>query len=625
MSAPLAALRDRGFLSPLDLHLAEMLARIARDGRDEVRIAAALVSRQIAQGDVCLDLRQPPVAVDEAGEPIAGSSWPEPERWIGLLRSSRLVDDLGGAATNDEEGRRPLVLDPAGRLYLRRYWVHQKELADALRDRARALPEPADPGRLRRSLKELFRDDGGVPPAAVLWQRAAAVTAALRGLTIITGGPGTGKTSTVVKILALLVEQAIACGRGPLRIALLAPTGKAAARLTGSIREARGKLDCDDAIRDAIPAAAATIHRCLGASGGGGRFRHHAGNPLVADMVVVDEASMVDLALMNRLVAAIPARARLILLGDRDQLASVEAGSVLGDLCDREAMRGGYSAAHLARLREHGVELPVKVGAGGLRDSIVELVHSYRFDERSAIGRLAAAIRGGAVDTALEGLSTSGSGEVSWIAAPAGGRLHDSARQRIVEGFGAHLGRGTPAEALAALDRFRVLCAHRKGPDGVESVNALVEALLREERLLEERGSTYRGRPVVITRNDYSLGLFNGDVGVIVPDPADRERRIVVFPGPDEKLRELSPTRLPAHETAFAMSIHKSQGSEFDEVLVLLPEKISPVVTRELLYTAVTRARRRVAIHSTREGIEAAIRTVTQRASGLRDLLWNRS
>jgi exodeoxyribonuclease V alpha subunit len=345
----------------------------------------------------------------------------------------------------------------------------------------------------------------------------------------------------------------------------------------------------------------------------------------MADMVVVDEASMVDLALMNRLVAAVPRRARLVLLGDRDQLSSVEAGAVLGDLCDAEALGRAYSSPHQSDLKTlGGINLPSSQPLAretGLRDSIVRLTHSYRYGEQSGIGRLAAAIREQRGADALAILESDEFPDVARVDPPAGGALHATLEQRVVAGFRAALEDAEAAAALRALDGFRVLCAHRRGPFGVETLNARIVEMLREAGLVRHGDGHYPGRAILVTRNDYTLSLFNGDVGLVVPDPDDRERLAVVARAPGGGVRLVSPARLPSHETAFAMTVHKSQGSEVDELVLVLPEK-SPVVTRELLYTAVTRAKKSVLVQASREAIEEGIRIETRRASGLRDLLW---
>jgi exodeoxyribonuclease V alpha subunit len=621
----LEQLHAAGYLGPLDLRFAEALARIARarsgaEPHPEALLAAALASRQMADGHVCVDLAAPPLVTDDAGTPLSGLRWPAPEAWRAALEKSPFATVAG---LDDEPPATPLVVDAAGRVYLQRFWCHQRELARALRERAARTFEVRSVERVRRELVRLF------PPSdpSFPWQRAAALTAIRRGLTVVTGGPGTGKTATVVRILALLFGEAVAAGGRLPRAALVAPTGKAAARLAESVEAALPGLPVDPALRELLPRAASTIHRALGTVGSTApRFRHDADNPLVADVVVVDEASMVDLALMNRLVTAVLPTARLVLLGDRDQLASVEAGAVLGDLCDPAALGAGYSARHVEDLATlGGIDLPRPAASGaaaGLRDAIIRLVHSYRYGERSGIGRLAASIREGDADEALRVLDSDEFRDVSRVEPPRSGGLHEACERSIADGFRPVLENADASAALRAMDGFRVLAAHRRGPFGVEALNARILEILREEGLLDDGDAHSRGRAVLITRNDYTLSLFNGDVGLIVADANEPGRRVAAFAGPDGRVRSFSPARLPTHETAFAITVHKSQGSEVDGVLLVLPET-SPVVTRELLYTAVTRARRHVTIQATREAIARGIRAETRRASGLRDLLWS--
>lgn len=628
-----AELRAAGVLSPLDEQFALTLARLAGERDPSVVLAAALASRQVGLGHTCLDLRRltaERTLGTESSETATDVRWPELERWYAALRASKLV----GTPDAPDEAT-PLVLDAHGRLYLRRYWSHEQRLATAIRARAGdddtqsggarddeleaaldrlfppAAPAEAPPppssarpraGRDDRQLAlQLDVPSSNAQPAASIGrgddaQREAARTAATRRLCVISGGPGTGKTSTVVKILALLAEQRLRAGEPPPRALLLAPTGKAAMRLTESIRDAKAKLDCDENVRAAIPEASSTIHRALGViEGSTTRFRHHRDNPLPADVVLVDEASMVDLALMARLVDAVPDEARLILLGDKDQLASVEAGAVLGELC--------------AEPRDDGP----------LGRCIVHLTRSWRYRPGSGIEALARAINAGDAARALAIVADPAHPDVTRVDPARDQALSPALEGQVMEGFAPYFEASSPSERLRALERFRVLCAHRRGPHGVETANAEIElALSAAGRIERGGGATYTGRPIIVTRNDYQLELFNGDVGTIVESDG---RKLAFFLAADGEPRLLSPARLPPHETVFAMTVHKSQGSEFDRVAVLLGDRPSPLLTRELLYTAVTRARQSVVLHATEEVIAAAVARPTDRASGLRDAL----
>ena len=597
--ARLEAFRLRGVLSDLDVQFARFVARAARDESDDLVLAAALVSRQVDRGHVCADLAELagravlPADDDDpdAGPPVFA---PSLARWRAALEASGVVG----------QGR-PLVIDGAGRLYLERYWRHECALAAALLERAR-VEMPVDEARLRGDLARLFPDDRERPS----WQQVAAATAVLRGLCVVSGGPGTGKTSTVVRVLTLLAGQA----DRPLRIGLVAPTGKAAARLQESIRAARATLPIDDAIRGRIPDETSTIHRLLGVRRDSTAPRHGPDRPLAIDVLVVDEASMIDLALMARLVAALPPAARLVLLGDRDQLASVEAGAVLGDVCGPAP---GFSAAFRARVeRIIGTPLPAgRVTTSPLADAIVLLVKSHRFDARSGIGRLAAAVNRGAAVEAGSLLADPGFPDVE-RAEGADDELVRVARA----GYAAHHERvrsgASPGEVFEGFRAFRILCAHRRGPRGADGLNARLAAAL---------GGTdewYAGRPVLITQNDYALRLFNGDVGIALPDPEADGRLRVCFEGDEGRVRRIPPVRLPPHETTYATTIHKSQGSEFARVLIVLPPDDSRLLTRELLYTGITRARQAVTVWGDERVLGAAVERRLVRSSGLRDALW---
>jgi exodeoxyribonuclease V alpha subunit len=613
-------LRDR-VLSPLDLHFARALGRMGGDERRETLLAAALVSRFVRNGHVCLDLPRfvaAPDLVDDGGEMLE-MEWLDADRWLDGLRNSPLVsgDD------NDEE--RPLVLDHRGRLYLRRYWEHQGAVVKAIRDRVMVSDSSIDAAWLRPALDRLFpsvASAGGEPD----WQRVAAAVALLRSFCVISGGPGTGKTFTVVKILALVMEHAIRRGRRPPRVALMAPTGKAAARLSESIRRAKVGLPVDDAILDLIPEDASTIHRSLGSfRGSATAVRHDRGNPLLADVVLVDEASMIDLALLRRLLDAVAPRAGVVLLGDKDQLASVEAGAVLGDICnsgERVEYSTGWTELLCNLTGEPLSPSSQAASTTGIGDCIVQLRRSYRSASAPAIGELANAINTGDADATLRLLDSSDVPYVDLHEPGPKNALSPALRRQVIEGFGTYLRLDSPAAQLRELDHFRVLCAHRRGLRGVEAINPLVEEALADKGLIDLKTTAYLGRPVLVVENDYQLNLFNGDVGVIGREAAAGDLRLVYFDAGAGRERKLSPSRLPPHETAYAMSVHKSQGSELDRVAVVLPDAVSPVLSRELLYTAVTRAREAVSLHATRQIIRETVSRRVERASGLREALW---
>jgi len=584
----------------LDAHLARLLTRLNGDADPLLGLAARLVCSATSQGHICVSL------ADAAGGP---ESAPPLSVWCEALRRHPVVGRPGDYA--------PLILDEADRLYLYRYWAYEHDLALDLQARVADDPADVDLRRLRAGLDRLF------PAAADAAdrQRVAAAVAALKRFTVISGGPGTGKTTTVVRILALLLEQAAS----PLRIALAAPTGKAAARMQEAIRASRETLPVDPRVRDAIPVEATTIHRLLGVRPGSVTFRRDRDDPLPVDVLVVDEASMVDLALMAKLVRAVPRAARLILLGDKEQLASVEAGAVLGDICGDSP---GFSPGFGRRVIEAtGQDLADLTGAaphdGGapIRDAVVQLTRSYRFGRDSGIGRLARRVNQGDGPGALDLLTGGACADIAWRSLESPRDLPPRLAE-VAAPLGAYLAARTPEAALAALDQFRVLSAHRAGPYGVDALNEHIAACLEARGALHSRNPWYHGRPVLITANDYNLQLFNGDLGIALRDAAADGKLRVFFRAADGRPRGLPPARLPEHETAFATTVHKSQGSEADEIVLILPGQASPVMTRELVYTAVTRARTRVELWGTRAVFEAALGRRLARSSGLRDALW---
>ncbi|MDX2052343.1 MAG: exodeoxyribonuclease V subunit alpha [Polyangiaceae bacterium] len=623
MSQVLEQLARSGYFSSLDLHCAKALAKLVDGVTEPVLLALALASRQTREGHVCLDLTEfagTPI-FDPEGQSLADARWasldlwakafrwPTSEVWHSALNSSPLVGDAAA--------RTPFVLQGT-RLYLRRYFEHEQRLAEMLQARV-ASRGTTNHGVLERAqVDRLFGPIG----AELDRQRLAAVLASLQPLLVITGGPGTGKTATVVKVLALWAEQARRQNNAQFAVKLLAPTGKAAARLVGSVQRAKAALPVDADIQALIPEDASTIHRALGSIGGSSTdFRYNRENPLPVDAVVVDEASMVDVALMRRLVEAVPLNARLVLMGDRHQLASVEAGAVLGDI-SAGAGSLNYSAGLRDILLPFVGELPKGVGsASPMSDSVVELTRSYRFQGQSGIGNLASAIREGNVGGALEVLEAEEFSDVSWVDLSDPARLAKALAKPVRDGYRPFCKATEPLAALSALEEFRVLCAHRRGPYGVLTLGPIIEDILRHAGMIQRSGRWYAHQPILITRNDYQVGLFNGDIGVVLPTAARGTPR-AHFLAQDSKVRDLAPSRLPAHETVFAMSIHKSQGSEFDHVVLVLPEATSPLLTRELLYTGVTRAKKRVTIVGAGASLRAAVERPVRRVSGLREALW---
>jgi len=599
----------QGF-SELDIHFARFLARVTGDDSPELFSAAALTSNARSRGDICLDLSSELKMQAHDGGAEPNTSF-DPDNLRTVLEKSPAVGRPGDY--------KPLILD-GSRLYLYRYWEYEDILAKDLKSLSSRLLK-TDGGLLRQKIARLF-------PRGSLGQKQAAVIASLKQVTVIAGGPGTGKTSAVARTIALLNEQA---GTGPragshekaLHTALAAPTGKAAARLQESLRSEIGGIDCDAATRSAIPLEASTLHRLLGWGPRG--FRYNRSNRLDLDLVVVDEASMVDLALLSRLVQALPAHCRLILLGDKDQLASVEAGAVLGDICGTE--RKSYSREMQSCLAEvlgkdvHENEQRL-APVTGIADCIATLDESFRFGPDSVIGTLSRAINAGESEKA-QAACEAGS-QAQWHNLPDFRRLASELKGPVLECFGPVLKSPGPEDALRNLNSFRILSALREGPFGVRALNETVREILRAAGLISPTlygGRFYKGFPIMVTSNNYSLDLYNGDVGIIWPDPQNRRQLRAFFSAPGGT-RSFPLLSLPEHEPVYAMTVHKSQGSEFNRVLIVLPDRDTPVLTRELVYTAVTRAREHVEIWAKREIFSAALSRRIERSSGLREALW---
>jgi exodeoxyribonuclease V alpha subunit len=555
---PLRAFNDAGVLSAADVHVARRLARLGGcEGDDAILLALALAARAPRLGHVLVDLAtiRETVAVDTE-EPIdlAALPWPDPATWRETVATCPLVGDADD---------RPLRLE-GDHLYLDRYWREERAVARALGARAATAPDVA-----------------AVPDAALARLGAQDAAPALAGrLAVIAGGPGTGKTTLVARVVAALEEQ-----DDRLLVALAAPTAKAAVRLREAVHDEARALPVDDAVRARLLAlGASTLHRLLGSRRDSrSRFLHHAGNRLPHDVVVVDETSMVSLTMMSRLLGAVRDDARLVLVGDPHQLSSIEAGAVLGDV----------------------------VEAARLTDRVVVLERVHRFG--GAIAALADAIRRGDGDAAIAALQDGGE-HVVWLPvdaaqeddlAPVREAATATGRAVIAAARG-----GDAAAALDALGAFRLLCAHRRGPYGVSTWTALVERWLAGE--IDAAGGRlrdYPGRPLLVTANDYDLNLFNGDTGIVV---AEDDRLTAAFEN-----RVVRPDQLGSVETMYAMTVHKAQGSQFATAAVVLPPPSSRILTRELLYTAVTRARDRLVVAGTEAAIRAAIDRPAARASGL--------
>ncbi|ARG61568.1 exodeoxyribonuclease V subunit alpha [Mycobacterium kansasii] len=560
----LRSFNEAGVLDLADVHVAQRLCALGRETDDRVALAAALAVRALRGGSVCVDMS----TIAEAAD---GLPWPDAEQWLTAVRASTLLADPPVLHLYDDR-----------LLYLDRYRREEQQVCDDLV--AMLVPRPSGPTAEVPAFERLS-------PPGFEEQRGAAEIAVSQGVTVLTGGPGTGKTTTVARLLAALAEQAELAGRSRPRIALAAPTGKAAARLAEAVRHEVTRLDAADRMRLGH-LQAVTLHRLLGSRPDtSSRFRHDRGNRLPHDVIVVDETSMVSLTLMARLLEAVRPGARLILVGDADQLASVEAGAVLADLVDGLAARDDVRVAALRT--------------------------SHRFGK--SIGTLADAIRGGDADRVLA-LLRSGDEHIEFID-------DEDPTQRLRAVLVPHALRlreaallGAVDAALGTLDEHRMLCAHRRGPFGVGHWNRQVEAWLGEETGQPPWLQWYAGRPLLVTANDYGLRVYNGDTGVAMVGPDGLRAVLAGAAGP----LAFATGRLSDVETMHAMTIHKSQGSQADVVTVLLPEQDSRLLTRELFYTAVTRAKAKVRVVGSEASVRAAVERRAVRASGLRMRLQRR-
>ncbi|MEC6833234.1 exodeoxyribonuclease V subunit alpha [Photobacterium toruni] len=686
----LQTLTKQGGLRQLDYQFAKFVAlHSPQSQQDLAALMAALVSYELGKGHVCVQLELVR-AQHLFGLPTRLSvalidGLPEPSQWAQLLSQFDVVTNVQSQGLQAS----PLVFDH-GRLYLNRYWQFEQTVAKRIVDMATNQGQVIHDtqwqgeqlGLMHQALNALFQPSYGylyhalqgvtdrqhrqqitcdflnivkpqqldwaaidnvlqhaqqitdlqpldslVPTTSCLnWQKVAAAMALTRQFAVISGGPGTGKTTTVAKLLAALVMQAN--GEHKPNIMLVAPTGKAAARLTESIGSAIKSLAVPQAIKDLIPTQSSTLHRLLGSIPNKVEFRHSKDNPLHLDVLVVDEASMVDLPMMARLLEAMPQGAKLILLGDRDQLASVEAGAVLGDICS--FANQGYSAQQGQLLSQlTGFDLHSNnIGLSVVTDCLCMLQKSYRFHALSGIGQLAQAINQGK-PALVNKVWQQGFKDIHHY--PLGSETYVSMINQVVTFYLDYIdaikANKTPAEVLKAFSNVRLLCALREGDFGVVGLNQRIEKELTHRGRISPNDETwYVGRPIMITRNDHALGLFNGDIGMTMLEPeidpdSGRRRLRVYFEMPDGTIRGILPSRIPEHEVVYAMTIHKSQGSEFADTVIVLPSEYTPILTRELIYTGITRAKSRLYLYAPMDIITKSVQVRTERASGLAQLL----
>lgn len=572
--------RRDGTLRAIDFHLGLFVEKLYRQSGangscPELRLAATLTSMAVGAGHVCLPLEYGEVMLPGATDLI-----PAPGEWREKLLATSLVGRPGEAV--------PLILDEKNRLYLYRYYKYEEIIAEKLGRRA-GINLEYDQQQAGVMLSSLF------PGSGADWEQKNAVALALRKpLVIISGGPGTGKTHTVARILAAILQiHDLDSKEGEnnkqLRIALTAPTGKAAVRLEESIRKAKETIPAAITTKDMIPEQAKTLHRLLGYQPVNASFRYNAENLLYLDVVVLDEASMIDVILMAALVNALPDKTRIILLGDRNQLTSVEAGNLFSDLC----VRGQSTVIHLNK--------------------------SYRFHDKSGIGLLAKAVNDGAVARAEQVLG-SGFADLDYKNPLEDRHTRGWLAEQIINGYAGMAIASSLADGFRYMEKFRILCAVRRGSCGTEELNRLVEQTLQRKGWLAAESGLYHGKPIIIRKNNYGLQLFNGDTGLLWTDK--QGQLMAWFKRKDDSFIAVTPARLPKYDPGFAITIHQSQGSEFAEVLLVLPEDDNRVLSRELLYTGITRARNRLFLLSRRNILDRSISRQSERYSGLIDMVF---
>ncbi len=597
-------LSEVSMFSSFDLHFARFICKLCKTENPNLFLSAALTTRALCDGHVCCNLEE------HEGEQFQTVAGP-----ITLPNISKLIEEISHFPAIGTPGQYcPLILENT-RVYLYRYWNYEQNLAQSILSCTSQKDEFINDENAAY-IQSLSQDTHS---SETDWQIVSAIASLLNHFTVISGGPGTGKTTTAAKVLLLLNM----CLKKSLRIALAAPTGKAAARLNDSIQSVLSTLNISDELKKAIPCQTHTIHRLLGTISLSPGFRHNSLSPLPYDIILVDEASMIDLALMSKLVGAVPKKSRLIMLGDRDQLSSVEAGAVLGDICDTgnshqfTVKQAEYLKRLLPGFNESGNPLEPPIA-----NSIVSLRKSYRFNENSGIGMLSRAVNRGDVNGISEILDSHKHGDCTRKPLPSEHNLKNSLKSSVLEFFRPLCTEKDPLNALNQLDRFKILCATRQGPYGVNSINSMIISILKSSGLIPRETDLFHGLPLLINANDYALDLYNGDSGIIIPEQKNNRVYRAAFKSSQSAIKSFQVAQLHSWEVAYALTVHKSQGSEFDHIILILPPVPIPILSRELVYTALTRARKSVEIWSSGSILEKAVLSRTVRQSGLRDKLW---
>ncbi|MFA7684005.1 MAG: exodeoxyribonuclease V subunit alpha [Syntrophales bacterium] len=607
--------------SSISRHFADFVMRLHGVHSPDLHLAAFLVTEAIINGHTCLNLHavENQVFHPDGRTPVSS---PDAVAWGTTLKRSPVVGKPGEF--------KPLILDEANRLYTYRYWNYERIVAERLVElatRRQAFLVDISMEACRDLINRIFPepfDQEGYPQRQVI----AALIILIHDFCLISGSPGTGKTTAVARILAFILEI---CGTTGSKAVLAAPTAKAAIRLQDAIVRAKAILPCSNNIKNQIPEDASTIHRLLGSNAAGTRFAFSAGNPLPYDIVIVDEASMIDLPMMSHLLEAISPSARLILLGDPHQLSSVEAGAVLDDICQTENPdRFSENFIDVVQKYAGGRALPaVSHHASPLPDCMVELKTNYRMDDAGALGQLKRSVISGKAESFFD-LLASETDAIQWLQLREPDELRQVVNQRIgkyLDQYVKMVNEGADAsDIFSFFETFRVLCAVHGGLFGTTHLNHLMEMYVKNVSGQYRTGrKNYPGKAVMITRNDYGRQLFNGDLGIMLSHQGDENQFSVFFLESGGRIRRVSPFTLPEHETAFAMTVHKSQGSEYDDVFLFLPDSDLPVLSRELLYTGITRTKRFLTICARKEVLSATLSRKLNRYSGLAEKMWKQT
>ena len=601
------------YFSPIDLYIGKFLDSLTFGHQPDLRLAASLISRNLRDGHVCLNLREyASKNLDGLERQVQPIVCPDLSSWVETLKKDSRVGMPGEF--------KPLILDGQDRLYFHRYWQYEQDIADFIRQRLSLKAEiVADREIVREKLKFYFPE---MDDHEMYWPAVAALSALLNKFLVITGSPGTGKTTTIARILALLNDVS----GDPERIALCAPTGKAAQRLEESVRRMKIASNWTEKVKKSIPDEASTVHRLLRSIRFSPYFQHDENNPLPYDTVVVDESSMVDLPLMAKLMKSISKKSRLILLGDKDQLASVEAGAVLGSICFPVPLNE-FSNIFEKRISEIcGKQARTSDRSPGVQDCIIELKQNYRFTDDSGLNMLSRAVKNMEWENIELLVSNQSDSDIQFHTLHRTKKMISDMIAIFVESYREYLEAavedgGNPEKIFEMFERFQILCAMRIGIWGVEQINRLLEKSFADLGLIHFGATHYEGQPVMVVQNNYQMKLFNGDIGIILRDQTNDKKLKACFRDKTEGIRKIALEKLPSHETVWAMTVHKSQGSEFDRIALILSDADNPVLTKELVYTGITRARFSAGIWANHNILRKAIKNPITRHSGLTDAL----